>query len=279
MALAKTKTITSSRYTKLIKDIRQLLTEARARIQEAASRELVQAYWLIGERIFKEGLTEQAGYREALLSDLGQELGIDASTLRRCVYFYQTYATMPQEPHLKWSHYKVLLPLSNPEERAWYEALVKEKGLTHQQLMKTVKQGRYQQLHSARGKLLASNKLKRPTQASFVYKGKVAHVVDGDTIILSLDLGFQVWKEQRIRLAEIDTPSLDEPKGQEAYKYVLEQLAKAQTVVVKTNKIDIYGRYVGYVFYSFRDEGIDQVFEEGRFLNQELVAKGLCSVY
>ena len=174
MALAKT--ITSSRYTKLIKDIRQLLTEARARVQEAASRELVQAYWLIGERILKEGLTKQAGYREALLSDLGEELDIDASTLRRCVYFYQTYATMPEDPHIKWSHYKVLLPLSNPDERAWYEALIKEKKLTHQQLMKVVKEGRYQKMHSARGKSSSSRKLKRPTQASFVYKGKVAMV-------------------------------------------------------------------------------------------------------
>ncbi|MCK5014233.1 MAG: thermonuclease family protein, partial [Candidatus Omnitrophica bacterium] len=97
----------------------------------------------------------------------------------------------------------------------------------------------------------------------------------GDTLLLRIDLGFQVWKEQRVRLAGIDAPAMDQPKGKEAYKFVLNQLAKVGFVMVKTNKIDIYGRYVGHVFYSSTALSKEKVFLSGRYLNQELLSRGL----
>ena len=49
--------------------------------------------------------------------------------------------------------------------------------------------------------------------------------------------------------------------------------------MVKTNKIDIYGRYVGHVFYSLADDPDKaEVFRSGRYLNQELVEKGLAVI-
>ena len=39
------------------------------------------------------------------------------------------------------------------------------------------------------------------------YKAKLVRVIDGDTIDVDIDLGFDVWlKKQRIRLAGIDAP-------------------------------------------------------------------------
>ena len=38
--------------------------------------------------------------------------------------------------------------------------------------------------------------------------------------------------------------------GEEARDYVQAQMGKAKTIVIQTNKIDIYGRYIGWVFYS-----------------------------
>ncbi len=41
----------------------------------------------------------------------------------------------------------------------------------------------------------------------YTYKGVVTRVVDGDTVDVDVDLGFDVWlKKQRVRLAGIDTP-------------------------------------------------------------------------
>ena len=39
------------------------------------------------------------------------------------------------------------------------------------------------------------------------YRARLVRVVDGDTIDVDIDLGFDIWlKKQRIRLAGIDTP-------------------------------------------------------------------------
>jgi len=120
--------------------------------------------------------------------------------------------------------------------------------------------------------------LKRPLESTYIYKATVWRVIDGDTLLLQIDLGFQVLKEQRVRLADIDTPSMDEPLGKKAAKYVRDQLAKVDFVMVKTSKIDIYGRYVGHVFYSFEEKDKGNIFAKGRFLNQELVDHGLARV-
>ena len=40
----------------------------------------------------------------------------------------------------------------------------------------------------------------------YEYNAKVTHVVDGDTIDLSIDLGFDIWYNSRVRFLGIDTP-------------------------------------------------------------------------
>ncbi len=45
--------------------------------------------------------------------------------------------------------------------------------------------------------------------------------------------------------------------------------------MVKTNRVDVYGRYVGHVFYALKPMKPEQVFKDGRYLNQELVDRGL----
>ena len=40
----------------------------------------------------------------------------------------------------------------------------------------------------------------------FDYRCKLLRVVDGDTIDVNLDLGFNVWHKARVRMLGIDTP-------------------------------------------------------------------------
>ncbi len=109
--------LTAPRYSRLLKDIRKIIAKGRQRAAEVANNELVQAYWEVGERITKEGLVENAGYGDAILEDLSEELNIDVSTLKRCVSFFQTYNRATSSTYLTWSHYKYLLPLNDPQER------------------------------------------------------------------------------------------------------------------------------------------------------------------
>ena len=104
---------------------------------------------------------------------------------------------------------------------------------------------------------------------------EVERVIDGDSMLARIDLGFQVWKEQRIRFADVDTPDIDKKGGQEAFEFVREEMTQAPFVVLKTNKVDIYGRYVAHVFYSPTKRQVENVFLNGRYLNQELLDRKL----
>ncbi len=265
-------TLPESKYRKLLKDIRGILAEAREDVERVVRQRLVETYWQIGKRLTEEQILERAEYGEALLEDLAEELEMDSVTLRRCAHFFNTYKVAPRGNNLSWSHYRELLALPDASTRLFYEKQVEEEGWTRDQLAAAIKRG----AHEAKSrKKKSAEQLERPPAELYGYKAKVERVVDGDTLILRIDLGFQVWKEQRVRLAGLNTPGLDEPGGREAYRFVRDRLAGIPFVVVKTRKIDIYGRYVGHIFYSAAETRKDRVALAGTYLNQELLERGL----
>ncbi len=174
--------LTESSYTTLVGDIRRLIDDGKERASRAASYELVRTYWEVGRRIADEKLTDNAGYNAAILKDLSEELGIDYGTLTRSLKFYQTYEVAPRGKNINWSHYKLLIPLSNPKERQWYESLVEEKSMTRQGLVEAMRNDAFEQQSKSKGKPVKPSKLKRPTEATYVYKAKVDRVIDGDSV-------------------------------------------------------------------------------------------------
>ena len=77
------------------------------------------------------------------------------------------------------------------------------------------------------------------------YRAIVIKVIDGDTVDVDLDLGFDVWlRKQRIRLYGIDTPEsrtrdLEEKKfGLLAKNFILEQCPIGSEIIVQTHKDD-----------------------------------------
>lgn len=91
----------------------------------------------------------------------------------------------------------------------------------------------------------------------YEYKAKVIEVIDGDTIDVVIDLGFDIFTNKRIRLAGIDCPEtrtsdLHEKKlGVEAKEYLKQLLGDASNVVIKTLTTDTYekyGRVLGRVY-------------------------------
>ena len=89
------------------------------------------------------------------------------------------------------------------------------------------------------------------------YVRKVENVVDGDTIDVLIDLGFDILFASRVRLAGIDTPEsrtsdkAEKVLGLEAKEYLKKALKDAKSVVIKTEKMDSsekYGRILGWVY-------------------------------
>ncbi len=72
------------------------------------------------------------------------------------------------------------------------------------------------------------------------YVRKVENVVDGDTIDVLIDLGFDILFQSRVRLAGIDTPEsrtsdkAEKVLGLESKEYLKKHLKDAKSVVIKT---------------------------------------------
>jgi micrococcal nuclease len=91
------------------------------------------------------------------------------------------------------------------------------------------------------------------------YVRKVENVVDGDTIDVLIDLGFDILFASRVRLAGIDTPEsrtkdlAEKALGIEAKEYLKKALKDAKSVIIKTEKMDSsekYGRILGWVYIN-----------------------------
>jgi len=102
---------------------------------------------------------------------------------------------------------------------------------------------------------------------------KITNVVDGDTIDVEIDLGFNVSFSQRVRLAGIDTPEsrtkdkFEKTLGLESKEYLKSKLKDATMVVIKTEKPDSsekYGRILGWLYKDGDTVSVnDHMIEDG----------------
>ena len=102
---------------------------------------------------------------------------------------------------------------------------------------------------------------------------KVTNVVDGDTIDVDIDLGFDISFSSRVRLAGIDTPEsrttnkAEKVLGLEAKEYVKSKIKDAKDIVIKTEKMDSsekYGRILGWLFLDGSKVSV----------NEQMIAEG-----
>jgi micrococcal nuclease len=102
---------------------------------------------------------------------------------------------------------------------------------------------------------------------------EVTKVVDGDTIDVVIDLGFDIMFSSRVRLAGIDTPEsrttdkAEKALGLESKEYLKKNLKDAKPIVIKTEKINSsekYGRILGWLYINNNTESInDKMINDG----------------
>lgn len=96
----------------------------------------------------------------------------------------------------------------------------------------------------------------------FTYNAIVERVIDGDTVDVHVDLGFDIWHSVRLRLVGLDTPEMATPEGKAAKTFVKDAI-EGQEVIITTHKTDKYGRYLAEIFYrgtSFNKTLVDMGF-------------------
>ena len=111
---------------------------------------------------------------------------------------------------------------------------------------------------------------------------EINRVIDGDTIDVTIDLGFDLYKKERVRVAGVDTPekrTRDEEEkalGYDATHWLQEKLEGAisgeDELIVRTELVGgvgKYGRLLGWLYIGDAELS----------LNEQMIAEGLAWEY
>ena len=111
---------------------------------------------------------------------------------------------------------------------------------------------------------------------------KINRVVDGDTIDVTIDLGFDLYKKERVRVAGVDTPekrtkNLEEKAlGLDATAWLKEKLEETikgdEELTVRTELkggVGKYGRLLGWLYIGDSDLS----------LNEQMITEGYAHAY
>lgn len=242
---------------------------------------------------------------ERISSDVGIDL---TALYRMRSFYKTYPKLPQDDPKLNWSHYKILAGVKNDESRKYLEDLIQEKDLSVVELRKTIKKKsnnqqpktNNQKLAPRRGELL-TYKLFKPVGSTenyidcgfkiyraltkklpksvkiiedakstevYTYKGYLNRVVDGDTLRVTLDLGFDIMHEEILRLRGINAIEAAEKGGEEATNGLEKILQNQPFFIVKTSSTDTYNRYLADIFLN-----------DGTYLNQLLLDKKLAVLF
>jgi predicted nuclease of restriction endonuclease-like (RecB) superfamily len=141
-------------------DIKSILEQARGKARSAVNAAMVEAYWLIGQRIVKE---EQLGQHKAqygtrlieelsiaLTADFGK--GFSYANLCNCRQFYLVFPdqeilyTLCRE--LSWSHLRSIMRIDSPQAIEYYCNEARAQNWTVRQLERNIQSQSFQRLLS-----------------------------------------------------------------------------------------------------------------------------------
>ena len=113
----------------LLKDARSIIEQARQEAYRSVNIAMIQRNWLLGKRISEEILLgeNRAEYGREVIKKLSKELtdiygkGFNKNNLYGYLQFYKIFPTLSGKSELlSWSHYVLLLSVSDESARNWY---------------------------------------------------------------------------------------------------------------------------------------------------------------
>ena len=144
----------------VIKEIRDILEEARNNVARQVNNELIAAYWNIGRIIvdYEQTVPERADYGKQTLKELAKELtkefgkGFSRSNLQNMRALYLAYPICQTvSGKLSWSHYCELLSISDPDKRSFYEKEAVNSSWSVRELKRQIDSSLFERLLLSRG--------------------------------------------------------------------------------------------------------------------------------
>ena len=226
--------------------IRNSVITAQSRIYTAVNSAMVQAYWEIGEQIYVAcGENERAEYGKGLLKYLSEKLtaefgtGVTVANLRNMRQFYLAYQkryTLCSE--LSWSHYRILMRISDDKRRDWYTEECVKSGWSVRQLESQINTMFYERLLSSKEKDAVAAEIQTTEP-----KPEYEKIIRDPYVLEFLDLPENPhFYEKDLEQAIID----------HLQKFLLE-LGRGFSFVARQKKISFDGRhfYIDLVFYNY----------------------------
>jgi micrococcal nuclease len=107
----------------------------------------------------------------------------------------------------------------------------------------------------------------------YEYKARIERWLDADTVDVSIDLGFDVWTKQRVRMTGIDAAEKNTDLGKEALRFVNDQIPPGCIVKLQSFKAtrEKFGRYLAYIIYESNNASL--------FLDKVLIDRGYAVYY
>lgn len=233
---------TSETYSK----IRNSVITAQGKIYTAVNSAMVQAYWEIGEQIYIAcGENDRAEYGKGLLGYLSEKLTAEFGTgfavrnlqmMRKFYLMYQNANTLCSQ--LSWSHYRVLMRISDDKRREWYTEECAKSGWSVRQLERQINTMFYERLLSSKEKDAVAAEIQTTEP-----KPEYEKIIRDPYVLEFLNLPENPhFYEKDLEQAIID----------HLQKFLLE-LGRGFSFVARQKKISFDGRhfYIDLVFYNY----------------------------
>lgn len=146
---------------------RNSVINAQRKVYTAVNNSMVQAYWEIGEQIYKAcGENDRAEYGKGLIKYIADKLtrefgkGFDERNLRKMRQFYCAYPIRDSlSPELSWTHYRRLIRVEDEKIRRFYTEECVKSSWSVRQLDRQINSFFYERLLSSQDKKSVSEEI------------------------------------------------------------------------------------------------------------------------
>ena len=226
--------------------IRNSVIAAQGKVYAAVNSAMVNAYWKIGEQIYRAcGENDRAEYGKNLLKYLSDRLtaefgkGYSVQGLRNMRQFYCTFpirSTLCSE--LSWSHYRVLMRISDKTARDFYTEECAKAAWSVRQLERQIHTMYYQRLLASRDKESVSAEI-QTTEPKPEYEKAVK-----DPYVMEF---LQIKPDTHVYESDIEQALLDHLQ-----EFLLE-LGRGFSFVARQKRFTVDGQdfFIDLVFYNY----------------------------
>lgn len=226
--------------------IRGYVIDAQKQIYSSVNTAMVTAYWNIGREIYEVcGENERAAYGKKVLEEISKKLttefgkGFSTQGLRNMRQFYMMFpkhSTLWSE--LSWSHYRLLMRVSDPDARTFYAEEAVKSGWSVRQLQRQINTMFYHRILASRDQKSVAAEIQMT-----VPKPEYEKIIKDPYVLEFLNLpANEHYYESNLEQALID----------HLQKFLLE-LGRGFSFVARQKHFVIDGRhfYIDLVFYNY----------------------------